>query len=77
MGELRLTLTARYESLRTAVPWCKRHREFVALIAAGRTEQARSQLAERLDHAEGRLLAALREERPPGATPGIEVVTQD
>jgi DNA-binding GntR family transcriptional regulator len=63
MGELRLALTAQYDSPPDGVILVQRHREFIDLITSGCTDEARTQLATRLDIAEERLLAALRNTR--------------
>jgi DNA-binding GntR family transcriptional regulator len=63
MGELRLALTPQYDSPPDGPALVQRHRDFIELIAAGRTEEARTQLATRLDIAEKRLLGAFRDAR--------------
>jgi DNA-binding GntR family transcriptional regulator len=64
MGELRLALTAQYHSPPDGPTLMQRHRDFIELIATGRTEEARTQLSTRLDIAEKRLLGAFRDAHP-------------
>lgn len=61
MGELRLALTAQYESPPDGATLVQRHREFIEFITTGRTQEAHAQLATRLEIAEERLLGALRD----------------
>lgn len=64
MSELRLALTTQYDNPPDGATLVQRHRDFIDLIAEGRTGEARAQLAARLDIAEERLLAQLRANRP-------------
>jgi DNA-binding GntR family transcriptional regulator len=56
MGELRLALSATYEASLDAEDLVPRHQEFMDLLRAGKTAEARAQLERRLDEAERRML---------------------
>ncbi|MGW6792638.1 GntR family transcriptional regulator [Streptomyces chartreusis] len=60
MGELRLAVTAQYQSPPDGAALVRGHRDFIDLITASRTDEARAQLAARFDHSEELLVAAFR-----------------
>lgn len=64
MGELRLALTRQYEIPPDGTTLARRHQEFVDLITAGRIQEARTQLARRLDLAESSVLSRFRDLQP-------------
>ncbi|WP_236794212.1 GntR family transcriptional regulator [Amycolatopsis sp. GM8] len=63
MSELRLAATAQYKSPPEGATLVKRHGDFIDLVTAGKTDEARTQLADRLDNSEELLITAFREAR--------------